>query len=61
MNNVQRLMQAGLILANAVLSPADQQLINSLTDAEVSALISVKGKLGDDFAQRNSRTIGIVF
>lgn len=61
MNNVQRLMQAGLIQANAALSPADQQLINSLTDDEVSALISVKGKLGDDFVQRNNRTIGIVF
>ncbi|HSY11314.1 MAG TPA: aroma-sacti cluster domain-containing protein [Verrucomicrobiae bacterium] len=63
MNNVQRLTQAGLILPNAAaaLNPADQQLINSLTDDEVSALISVKSKLGDDFAQRNSRTIGIVF
>lgn len=63
MNNVQKLMQAGVIHASAAFSAADQQVINSLTDAEVSALISVKSKLGDEFLQRNlaSQTIGIVF
>jgi hypothetical protein len=62
-NNFQKLSQAGLIVANASLSASDMQLVNSLTDDEVSALISVKGKLGDDFLQQNlsSRTIGIVF
>lgn len=63
MNNFQRLSQAGLILPNAALSAGDMQLINTLTDDEVSALISVKGKLGDEFLQTHlaSRTIGIVF
>ncbi len=63
MNNFQRLSQAGLILPNAALSASDTQLINSLTSDEVSALISVKGKLGEDFLQQHlaSRTIGIVF
>jgi hypothetical protein len=62
-NNFQRLSQAGLILPNAALSASDTQLINSLTSDEVSALISVKGKLGEDFLQQHlaSRTIGIVF
>jgi hypothetical protein len=50
-------------MANAALSSGDMQLINSLTEAEVEALISVKGKLGDQFLQQHlaSRTIGIVF
>jgi hypothetical protein len=62
-NNFQRLSQAGLILANAALSASDMQLINSLTSEEVAALISVKGKLGDQFLEQHlaSRTIGIVF
>jgi hypothetical protein len=60
---IQRLMQAGLIAPTAALSPADQQIINSLSDDEISALISIKGKVGEEFLQRNlaSRTIGIVF
>ncbi len=63
MEKIQRLMQAGLIAPNAVLSPADQQIINTLSDDEITALISIKGKVGDEFLQRNlaSRTIGIVF
>jgi hypothetical protein len=62
-NNFQRLSQAGLILSSAALSASDTQLINSLTPDEVSALISVKGKLGEEFLQQHlaSRTIGIVF
>jgi hypothetical protein len=52
-----------LILPNAAFNAADMQVINSLTDAEVAALISVKGKLGDQFLQQHAaaRTIGIVF
>lgn len=63
MNNFQKLSQAGLILPNAALGATDMQLINSLTEDEVNALISVKTKLGDQFLQQHlaSRTIGIVF
>ena len=73
MNNVQKLMSAGVILAGTVLSQADQDTINGLSDSEVSALISLKGKLwGGDFLQRNcnvaspapapgTRVIGIIF
>jgi hypothetical protein len=62
-NNIQKLTQAGLILPNAAFNAADMQVINSLTDAEVAALISVKGKLGEQFLQQHAaaRTIGIVF
>jgi hypothetical protein len=69
--NVEKLMQAGIIGAGAALSEDDQKLINSLTDQEVSALISIKGKLTADFVQRNlgggaagargAQTMGIVF
>ena len=70
MGNVQRLMDAGIIAAGAALSPADQDIINRLTDDEVSALISINSKLPSDFKQRNfasagaqpsARIIGIVF
>lgn len=71
MSNISRLMDAGIIAAGAALNPADQQVVDSLTDDEVSALISIKSKLTADFVQRNfpssatpapgTRTIGIVF
>jgi len=65
-------MNAGLILANAVLSQADQNTIANLTDDEVTALINVFNQVPADFLQRNCsvpstgpaqgvRTIGIVF
>jgi len=69
MRNISRLTDAGIIAAGAALSQADQDLINSLTDAEVSALISIKSKLTPDFVQRHlgtgpapaGRVIGIIF
>ena len=70
MGNLQKLMQAGIVAAGAALTQADQDLINGLTDQEVSALISIKGKLSADFVQRHlsasdtrggAQTIGIVF
>jgi hypothetical protein len=51
--NIDQLTQAGIIPANASLSQADQDVINSLTANEVAALISIKGKLTPDFIQRN--------
>jgi hypothetical protein len=53
MGNIDQLTQAGIIPANAALSQADQDVVNSLTPAEVSALISIKGKLTQGFIQRN--------
>ena len=72
MGNVSKLMDAGVISAGASLSQEDQDLINSLSPAEVDALISIKSKLTPGFIQRNlggsaaaglsaQRTIGIVF
>jgi hypothetical protein len=75
MSNLSRLQEAGIIAANASFSSSDQQIIDSLTDDEVSALISIKQKVPDSFLQQHvgasgsaaagiapaSRTIGIVF
>jgi hypothetical protein len=72
MSNLSKLMDAGIIAANAAFNPADQATIDSLSDAEVNALISIKQKVPASFLQQhcgvqspqpaqNVRTIGIVF
>lgn len=72
MSNLSTLTTAGLIAQGATFSAEDQQLIESLTQDEVSALISVKNKLNAAFVSRNigsaavpagspAKTIGIVF
>jgi hypothetical protein len=67
MGNIERLMQAGIISGGAALSQSDQDVINSLTDDEVSALISIKNKLTPEFAQKlasggqRGAAVGIVF
>jgi len=68
MGNIERLMQAGIIPGGMALSDADQSVINSLTDDEVSALISIRGKLTPEFVQKlaaggaqRGAALGIVF
>ncbi|MGB8887200.1 MAG: hypothetical protein WCC87_10785 [Candidatus Korobacteraceae bacterium] len=72
MSNVATLMNAGLIAANTVLTQADQNTIESLSSAEVNALISINQKVTTDFLSRNcgssspaasptTHPIGIVF
>jgi hypothetical protein len=72
MNNVQLLIQAGLILGGNLPSPADQATINALQTSEVQALINIYQTVGNNFLVsncnpgtvapgQNSRTIGIVF
>ncbi len=73
MNNVQLLIQAGLILGGSLPSPADQATINALDPSEVKALINIYQTVGTNFLVnncnpggtigpgQNSRTIGIVF
>jgi len=64
MANLDQLTAAGLIPSGTALNPDDEKIINSLTPAEVSALISVKSKLTPGFIQRNlaaERSSGIVF
>ncbi len=53
MANLDQLMAAGLISGGTALSQEDQDIINSLTPDEVSALISIKSKLTPGFIQRN--------
>lgn len=56
MSNYDHLVNAGVINPNAGTQPsqADIDLINSLSEAEVTHLISVKGKLGDAFLQQHA-------
>ena len=68
MNNLsklERLEKAGLIRSGYQFSKEDQRLMESLSEVEVDALISVKTKLGEDFFNRNTclayPPVGIVF
>jgi hypothetical protein len=72
MANIDTLKTAGLISQTAAFNAADTAIINSLTADEVSALISVSGKLTASFVSNNigsaavpagspAKTIGIVF
>ena len=68
MANIDTLKTAGLISQSATFNATDQAIIDSLTAAEVSALVSVQGKLTAEFIANNigsagaaTKTIGIVF
>jgi len=76
MSNVATLQNAGLIPANANFSASDTQIIESLSQEEVNALVSISQKLTPDFVARNfgggvarpaaggapgRQTLGIVF
>jgi len=63
MENIDRLMQAGIISAGASFSQDEQDFINSLTPDEVSTLISAKSKLTPEPATppQGPHTPGIVF
>jgi len=71
MNNVQLLINAGLILSTNLPSAADQATINALSETEVKGLINIYNTVGTSFLQRNcnvssvppgpSQTLGIVF
>lgn len=61
MSNFQRLLDAGLISPTATFSDSDKALIESLTRAEVDALINVEAKISD-FSRWHGRTAArIVF
>jgi hypothetical protein len=61
----ERLAQKGIILNRDSFSEDDKQKINTLTPAEVEALISIRAKLGDQFIQQKatgpSPSMAIVF
>ncbi len=50
--NVERLQQAGLIVAHHPLTEEEVGNVNGLSGAEIDALISVRAKLGDAFFER---------
>lgn len=52
--NFDKLVGTRTILNPAAFSAADKEQINSLTDAEVEALISIRAKLGDNFIQQKT-------
>ncbi len=52
MTNVERLQEAGLIVAQHPLTDDEIANLNGLSEPEVDALISVRAKLGDSFFQR---------
>jgi hypothetical protein len=64
-SKIRRLVDAGLIRAGHKFSDEDQMLLESLSEDEVEALISVKTKLGEEFFNRNTDLayppVGIVF
>ena len=53
--NVQRLQKAGIIAAKHNLTEADQAKVNSLSESEVSALISARQKLGDALIRKSAK------
>ena len=55
MANVEKLQQAGVIATPHAIEPQDVTAINSLSESEVDALISVKNKLGDDFFKKTAQ------
>jgi hypothetical protein len=65
MSNIATLTQAGLIAPNATLSASDRNIIESLSDTEVHALISIRAKLTPEFMSNNfagvQASLGIVF
>jgi hypothetical protein len=54
-NNIDRLKDAGILSADAVLSPEDQATLESLTTAEVDSIIAIKDKLGSGFMNRHAK------
>lgn len=52
MTNVERLQEAGLIVAQHPLTEDEMASLNGLSEPEVDALISVRAKLGDSFFAR---------
>jgi hypothetical protein len=59
---MQRLKEAEIIREDYEFSPADAQIIESLTSNEVDALIAIGNKLGREFLEEHGgTTAGILF
>jgi hypothetical protein len=59
MTNLETLVNAGVIKDASQVSPDMQTKINSLTPDEVTHLISVRAKLGDDDIQTHNNVLMI--
>ena len=53
--NIEQLQHAGIIAKQHNLTAEDQTKINSLTEHEIAALISVRHKLGDDMLKKTAK------
>ena len=53
MNNLDKLIDAGVVPDDHTLSDEDSSVIESLSPLEVQSLVDLKHKLGEDFLQRN--------
>jgi hypothetical protein len=58
MNNIEKLINAGLIPGGSLPNQADQETINTLDPVEVDSMIESSTKV---VPGQKSRTIGIVF
>lgn len=53
--NLKKLQKAGLVHSETTMSEKDRALVETLSADEVSALISVRKKLGDDFIKKTAK------
>jgi hypothetical protein len=60
-DNLNKLMSAGVVPQKHTLTDADLGIIAALTAAEVESLINLKQKLGDDFIHRNGKLVANCF
>ena len=54
-DNIYRLKAAGILNPDAVLTPDDQTILESLSKGEVDAIISIRNKLGTGFMDRHAK------
>jgi len=50
--NIEKMQKLGLVAKPHHITEGDQKLINSLSDSEISALVSMRKKLGDPLLKK---------
>jgi hypothetical protein len=60
-DNLEKLIAAGVVPKDHTLTHEDQKTIHTLSESEVHSLVNLKQKLGDDFIQRNGKNIANCF
>ncbi len=61
MDNLTKLMSAGVVPQDHTLTDDDIGVIHSLSDDEVQSLVGLKEKLGEDFIRRNGQNVANCF